>query len=239
MIIKACLEAGFILCLTIITFKRIILKTIYAIPGLSTTKELFRFLKIEGAEIIVLDWPTPRSNETMQTYAAEIAKQIVATKPFYLLGVSFGGMLCVEISKIVSAEKIFLISSAKNSNELPSSIKCFKYFPIHKIIPESLNRALGRNVRRIVGFEKIFLPEFVKMVNSMPAGYFRSSFKCVINWKSQPGSNENIIHMHGDADKLLPHKFVKAEYIIKGGNHAMIVYKADEISKIINTILSE
>ncbi len=214
-----------------------ILKIIYAIPGLSTTKELFRYLKIENAHTIVLNWPEPRSNETMQSYAAEMAKQIDVTKPFYLLGVSFGGMLCVEIRKLIEPKKTFLISSCKNSNELPPQIKWFRYLPIHKIMPESLNRAMGRNVRRIVGFEKVFLPEFVKMVNSMPAGYFRSSFNCVISWEAKHEPDNNIIHIHGDADKLLPHKYVKADYVISGGNHAMIVYKANEISKIINTIL--
>jgi surfactin synthase thioesterase subunit len=206
-------------------------------PGLSTTKELFRFLKLENVELKVLNWPKPALNETMQSYAKEMARQIDTSNPYYLIGVSFGGMLCVEISKLLNPQKTILISSCKSERELPPSIKLFRYFPVYKIISENASRSIGRNVRLIVGFKKEFLPDFIKMVNSMPDNYFKSSFDCIVNWKASSLPLKDTVHIHGNADKLLPLKYVNADHIIEGGNHAMIVYKANEISKIINGIL--
>jgi hypothetical protein len=36
-------------------------------------------------------------------------------------------------------------------------------------------------------------------------------------------------------DRLLWHKYVKADYAVKDGSHAMIVFRAEEINKIIES----
>ena len=46
-------------------------------------------------------------------------------------------------------------------------------------------------------------------------------------------SPKNCIHIHGDDDRLLSHKNVKSDYTISKGSHAMIVFQAEEINKII------
>jgi len=66
------------------------LKTIYAIPGLATNHLLFNSLKINNAQLIVLEWPAPEQGDTMMSYARKFIPQIDQTKEFYLLGVSLG-----------------------------------------------------------------------------------------------------------------------------------------------------
>ncbi len=208
------------------------MKKIYAIPGLGTTKELFRELNIDGAEIVVLDWVTTAGNDSMKDYASRFAEKIDITKPFYLMGVSLGGMICSELSEIIKPEKTFLISSAKCRRELPRLMRFFKHFPLHLLMSEKIIRFINSYSRRIIGFEKAFLPEFIAMMDSMPDNYYKHCIRYIINWaKESPG--KNIIHLHGTGDKLLKYKFVKADHIIEGGTHAMVVYKAKEISKII------
>ncbi|MGK6351614.1 hypothetical protein [Parapedobacter sp. DT-150] len=43
----------------------------------------------------------------------------------------------------------------------------------------------------------------------------------------------NTVHIHGTADRILPFRFVKADYVIPGGSHLMVVNRAKEISDII------
>ncbi len=145
---------------------------IYAIPGLGTTEQLYVNTKISGVEIIVLDWPTPEKNDTMETYAQKFLPQINMSKPFCLLGVSFGGMLCTELSKIISPQKTFLISTSKSRNELPWFIKALNYLPIHKMVSEKQHRKMAYQGRWIIGFGKAYIPEFLGMVNSMTENYF-------------------------------------------------------------------
>jgi hypothetical protein len=205
---------------------------IYAIPGLGTTEKLYINTKINGVEIIVLDWPTPLKNDTMQSYARKFLPQINTSVPFCLLGVSFGGMLCVELSKIILPQKVFLISTCKSRKELPWFIKILKYIPIHKIVSEKQHRKMAYQGRWIIGFGQAYIPEFLGMVNSMTENYFKYCINIIVTWEGRE-LPKNSIHIHGDADRLLWHRYVKSDYTIKRGSHAMIVFQAEEINKII------
>lgn len=210
---------------------------IYAIPGLGTTKKLYVNTKIKGVEIIVLDWPTPEKNDTMQSYARKFLPQINTNVPFCLLGVSFGGMLCTELSKIISPQKTFLISSCKSRKELPWFIKTLKYISLHKIVSEKQHRKMAYQGRWIIGFGKAYIPEFLGMVNSMTQNYFKYCIHIIVNW-DRTEFPENVVHIHGNTDRLLWYKYVKADYTIHNGSHAMIVFQAEEINKIIEKELN-
>ena len=211
--------------------------TIYAIPGLGTTEKLYANTKIKGVEIIVLNWPTPEKNDTMESYARKFLPQINTNIPFCLLGVSFGGMICTELSKIISPKKIFLISSCKSRKELPWFIKTLKYIPLHRLISENQHRKMAYRGRWIIGFGKAYIPEFLGMVNSMTKNYFKYCINIIVNWNNTT-LQKNTIHIHGDNDILLWYKFVKPDYTISRGSHAMVVFQADEINKIIEKELN-
>lgn len=212
-------------------------KRIYAIPGLGTTKELFRYLQIPDAEIIVPDWPPQSPHHTLKSYAAEFAKQIDTTSPFYLAGVSFGGMLSTELNEQLNPEKVFLISSCKYRSQLPKGLRFFKHVPVYKWIGEAAIRRMNARARHIIGFEKSYLPEFIAMMNSMPGKYYTHSINCIVKWDRASVTKSNIIQIHGNADKLLPIDFIKADHVIDRGTHAMIVNNAEEISAIIRSYL--
>lgn len=213
------------------------MKTVYAIPGLATTKELFQFVKLNNAKLVCLDWPHIEEGETMRSYAQKFAKQIDTTKPFVLMGVSFGGMLCSEISLLVKPEKTILISSSKCFNELPPTIRVFNKIPLHHVMTEGMLREMALNSRLIIGFDKVFMPEFERMVKAMQPNYFKYSIDCIVNWTNKNCYRNDIIHIHGDADKLLLYRNVKSDYTIRGGNHSMIVNNAEEINAILNRLI--
>ena len=211
---------------------------IYAIPGLGTTEKLYANTVIPGVEIKVLHWPLPEKQDTMQSYARKFLPQINTSEPFCLLGVSFGGMLCTELSHIISPEKLFLVSTSKTRDELPWFIRFFKHVPIHKLLPEKQHRKMAYQGRWIVGFGKAYIPEFLGMVNSMAENYFQNCINIIVNWNGTR-LPKSAIHIHGDRDKLLKYKFVKADHTISGGSHAMIVFQAEEINAIIEKELQK
>lgn len=210
---------------------------IYAIPGLGTTEKLYINTKISGVEIIVLKWPDVIKNDTMQSYAKKFIPQIDTSVPFCLLGVSFGGMLCVELAQMISPQKTFLVSSCKNHLELPWFIRVFKYLPLHRLINETSHRKMAFRSRWIIGFSNEHNVEFKNMIDSMREDYFKICSNIIVNWE---GKNvpKNIIHIYGNKDKLLKYKNVVPDYTIENGSHAMIVFKADEINQIIEKEIS-
>jgi hypothetical protein len=47
-----------------------------------------------------------------------------------------------------------------------------------------------------------------------------------------------MIHIHGTDDHTLPIKNVKADYIIEGGSHMMVLTRGEEINQLIIKILA-
>jgi len=210
------------------------MKTIYVIPGLGTTKELMKEVKINDAELIALEWPLLEKGEIMVSFAKKIGSSIDDTKPFYLLGVSLGGMLCSEIAVYKHPVKIILISSCACRRELPWPVRAMKFLPVHEILSEQGLRWIAKRSRKLLGFKKEYISEFHGMIDSMKADYFTRTIDCIANWNKKNSSTENVFRIHGDADKLLPLKNLKADYIIKNGTHAMIVDSSEEINRILN-----
>lgn len=213
------------------------MKTIYAIPALGTTGEIFKFLHLKNAKINVLPWPVLQKEDTMKSYAGKFLAQINQLEEFYLLGVSLGGMLCSEISLLAKPKKTIIISSCKCRNEIPEAVQLLKDFPLQNYLGEKLLREITINSRHILGFSESYLPEFKAMVNSMQKDYFTNTINCVANWENAICKRKDIIHLHGDADLLLPLNNIKPDYIIKGGTHSMVVNNANQISIILNSII--
>lgn len=205
---------------------------LYAIPGLGTTEKLFVNLQVKNAELVILKWPDPVSGDTMKSYAKRFLPQINLNEPFCLLGVSFGGMLCVELSKLISPKKIFLISTCKQRSELPWYIRLFKFIPLHRWISENQHRKMAYQGRWLIGFGKAYIPEYLGMINSMQKNYFRNCINVIVNWNNNRVP-QNAVHIHGNDDKLLLYRNVKADYTIDHGSHAMIIFQADQINHII------
>lgn len=209
------------------------LKIIYAIPGLGTTKELFNSISVPGYQIKVLDWPTPQPAWNLKDYAREFLKQIDSSGPINLLGVSFGGMLCCELADLVTVEKLVLVSSCKNRRELPGILRLLRFFPAHLLFSDRHYRSLAARSRWVIGFEKSYMPEYMKMVHAMPHNYFIRCFHMIVSW-NRISNSQNIVHLHGNADRLLLYKNIKNCETIKKGTHAMIVYQAKEINDFLN-----
>ncbi|MDF2450603.1 MAG: hypothetical protein K0S26_107 [Bacteroidota bacterium] len=205
---------------------------IYAIPGLGTTDKLYVNTQIKDVKIIVLQWPVPEKTDTMQSYARKFLPQINTNIPFCLLGVSFGGMLCTELSKIISPQKVFLVSTSKVREELPWFIRLMKHIPLYKFISETNHRKMAYQGRWLIGFGKAYIPEFLGMVDSMTENYFKYCIHIIVSWNNNE-LPENAVHIHGNADKLLWYKCVNPHYTIENGSHAMILFQAEEVNNII------
>lgn len=205
---------------------------VYAIPGLGTTEKLYANTYIKNHEVVVLNWPLPTLDDTMESYAKKFLPQIDQTKPFCLLGVSFGGMICSELSKLTSPFKLFLVSTSKSRIELPWYLKVLKHIPIHKTVSEKYHRKLAYHGKWFIGFGNAYIPEYLGMVNSMTENYFKFCINIIVNWTGKD-FGKNIVHIHGTNDRLLKYKYVKSDYAIKDGSHAMIVFNAEEINLII------
>lgn len=154
-----------------------------------------------------------------------------------LLGVSFGGMIAIEIAKQIPLAKLIIVSSIKTANELPRWMKLTGKFQLHKILPTRSYKITERYDNRRLGISN---EEELKLVNAyrekMDPVYYNWAVHQVLSGKNNwyPG---DIVHIHGDHDKIFPVKNLNPTHIIQGGSHIMMLNKAQEVSQCINSVL--
>lgn len=201
---------------------------LYLIGGLGADERVFKYLKL-NCETQVLKWIEPTPKESISSYSNRLIEQINQKEKFGLLGVSFGGIVAIELSKLIKPEKVILISSVETDNQLPRKYVSLGKTKILNVIPNSLIKP----PKFLLGFlfgamNKQLLEQIIEDTNPT---FIRWALNSIINWSNKENSIKPI-RIHGSNDKLIPLKG-KALKIPKGG-HFMIVDNADEISILVN-----
>ncbi len=212
------------------------MKTIYCISGLGADEMAFSRLKIQGYKLVYLPWLLPDNNESIEQYAIRMCAGITEENPI-LMGLSFGGMMSIEISKILPVKKIILISSIKSAVELPWWMMHAGKLRLNKIVSMRSYKILEPIQNMFLGVKDKNEIEIVRNYRkNAPEIYTNWAINEVLNWKNnwQPPA---IFHIHGDNDKMFPIKNVSPTHIIKGGGHFMIMNKATEVSDCINAVI--
>ncbi len=213
---------------------------IYLFSGLGADERALKFLTFpEVYTPIHVDWILPLKSETIGDYAMRISKVIDTSKPFALLGLSFGGIMVTEISQFLKAEKTILLSSVCNYTEIPLYLRFFGKLGIHKLAPK--NAQTKANVITYWLFdtktqkEKDLLKEIVSASSPI---FTRWAIDTLSKWSRKPAKND-FIRIHGDKDRVLPITNFKPNYVIAGGGHFMVVNRAEEISGILAEVLKK
>lgn len=208
---------------------------IYIFSGLGVDKRVFDRIDFSGMNITFVDWIAPNSDESIQEYAGRISERITSSNPV-LIGLSFGGMIAVEISKLIPTEKIILIASAKTRHELPKLYINISQTNLHQIAPAALLKLHHPLADWFFGItakeDRILLKNILKDTDPK---FLKWAIHQIVSWKNEH-TPENVIHIHGDADRIIPIKNVRADYIISDGGHFMTVTHADEIGRILRLI---
>ncbi|MCG3167889.1 MAG: hypothetical protein POELPBGB_03689 [Bacteroidia bacterium] len=212
------------------------MKHLFLFSGLGADHRVFQFLDLSGFKVSYIKWLVPDARETMQHYAARLTEQIDAENPV-LVGLSFGGMMAMEVAKHIAAEKIVLISSAKTKKEIPPYFRVAGKLKLNKIV--ALNAAKKPNAfsYRIMGAETEAEKQLMKTIlTETDPAFFKWAIEKVVTWNNNV-LHENVVHIHGEKDLLLPYRFVKADISIPNGTHLMTVQHAKEVSELIRRIV--
>lgn len=210
---------------------------IYAISGLGADERVFKFLNLDH-ELIPLNWLTPLLNESIEAYANRFIKKYSLDKEdnFGILGVSFGGLLAIEISKILSPKVTIQVSSTETKNGLRSIFKIIGRTGIIKLIPKRLFNPPRKLAYYVFGTnQKVLLNS---ILDDTDLTFAKWAVNELCNWKNEK-SITNLIQICGTKDKLIPPTKARNILLIKGGEHFMIVDKAQEISQLINNKLKK
>ncbi|MEK8180917.1 alpha/beta hydrolase [Flavobacterium buctense] len=214
---------------------------VYFMPGMAASPTIFERIQLpeDTFEMHLLEWEIPNVGETLVAYAQRIAKKVTHENPI-LIGVSFGGILVQEMKQFLNPKKVIIISSVKSNTEFPRRFKLAKTTKAYKLIPTTL----FENIEMLVKFSfgssivKQRLALYEKFLAVRDKRYLDWAIEQIINW-NRIEIDEEIIHIHGDADEVFPPKNIKKFIPVKGGTHIMILSKYKWLNENLPKILLE
>jgi pimeloyl-ACP methyl ester carboxylesterase len=209
---------------------------LYIFSGLGADERVFKNLHFEEFSTTFIRWIAPHNNESIEDYATRLLKQIDKPKPI-LIGLSFGGMMAVEVAKQIDVEKVILIASAKNRQEIPFYYRLAGWLGIHKLLPISLMKRSNVFTNYFFGVKLTSDKQLLKqiLIDTDP-DFLKWAIDKIINWKNQTYPRE-LIHIHGTSDRILPYCLVSADIKIKSGGHLMTLNKALELNNVLEKVL--
>lgn len=220
------------------------MKHLYCISGLGADERIFQRLEVPGTDIHYIKWLQPgEATESIELYADRIAQQIEHTNSM-ILGVSFGGMMAIEIAKRIPVSAVILVASIKSRNELPRWMKNCGLLKLNNLIPNRPLKSIPP-LKIIRPLENYFLgaesPEEKRIANdfrdNVDPKYLKWSLTQVLNWKNN-WVPPVIYHIHGEKDRIFPIGKVSPTHTIPKAGHFMIMNRYKEINEILSSICS-
>jgi len=211
---------------------------IYCISGLGADEKVFQNLHVNGYTLVHLPYISPLRNESISSYASRMAEPISEKDPV-ILGLSFGGMLAIEIARQRSVGTIILISAPKTFYEIPMWMRLVGRLYLHRIFPVKTNRLTEKADDRRMGIrtpeEKQIVEEYRKSANRVQVEW---AIDQVLRWKNT-WVPANLFHIHGSEDRMFPVKNITPTHLIEGGSHIMIFNESEKIARCIEEILRD
>ncbi|MGQ7856496.1 alpha/beta fold hydrolase [Pedobacter sp. WC2501] len=211
----------------------------YFISGLGADKRIFSKLKLnEKINIIHIEWINPVKHELLSAYAERLSKVIDKSQPFALVGVSFGGMIAVEIAKVLKPATTIIISSTMLSTQLPALYRFAGKLGLLNFIPARLLKSSNQLTQNYYfgtrsSSEKTLLSKIIKDTDPY---FLKWAIRSILSWENKI-KPARIFHIHGTNDKILYSKTAKPDFVIENGTHFMVYQNAKEISGIIDKLL--
>ena len=208
------------------------MKKVYFISGLGADSRSFGFLNLSFCEPQYIEWLKPDATDTLASYAEKLFR-VINDEEATIVGLSFGGMLATEIAKNHPKTKVIIVASSKTYKEIPAYLRFWRHVPIYRLHSNKMKSYGGNVVYKIIGTkgkEQRKIQEEI-LRDSDPA-FTKWAIHSILTWTNETVP-PNVVHIHGTADRLLPYRYVKADYTIANGQHVMIMDEAEEVSALL------
>ncbi len=186
-------------------------------------------------ELTVPAWIPPRGDESLADYARRFAEVIDPGGPCRIGGVSFGGIVALEVSRHLEARGCFLIASVRHPSQLPWRLRIFH--PLALAPPplaQMMIRGFAKSVEISLGWRsRQTTRNFVAQLQQADAEFLRWAARAVMAWKPQsPLLPPHIpIHqIHGSRDHVFPVTRSQAQTLLPDAGHLMTLTHAGEVN---------
>ncbi len=201
------------------------MKTII-LPGMGANSNMYPKEKYKSLQdVVFVNWPKYGGEISLEAVAKKTISQHQINNKMVVGGSSLGGMVAIEIAKIMSLKKVILIGSATNPDYINPLLQ--KLSNLAEITPVKIIQIFTGKVN------KYSRSELLNMFEESDSKFIKAMCKALFKWEGVGNFNGDVCHIHGEKDLVIfpPKKNVK---IIPGGGHLISMSHAEEIANFIN-----
>lgn len=212
------------------------MKDVWFISGLGADERAFQFLDFKNWNSHFIHWIPPVNSESIEAYAQRLLPQIESKNPI-LVGYSFGGMMAIELARLMPTSKVIILASVKNKDELPpwfrlaGQVSAYAFVPIRWVVKPMTFYYWLFGVGRPE--DKRLLSAIIRATD---LDFLAWAMKVITCWQNN-FIPPDLVHIHGTDDRVLPYRYVKPDISVKDGGHFMLVNRAAEISSILHQLI--
>lgn len=210
------------------------------LPGLGTDPRLFEPQRAALKGVETPNWITPRERESLGQYAGRWGAELdLSSRPAVLAGVSFGGMLALEMARRYGAKGVVLIGSCQSPRSVSKVLKACEW--LSRGTPEIMLDK-GRVLAPIFLGRGGVIPRehrdgLVRMARELPVGFLRWAARAVVEWEGcsseELGANVPVHQIHGTRDWVMPLRRLKPTQVVAGGAHVLNMSHPKEVNELL------
>lgn len=194
----------------------------YVLPGMGATSAMYSGPWRELSETRFLDWPHVPEPITLAGTAAVLIEKHGIKETDTLAGSSLGGIVALEIARLVQVKEVVLVGSAMTRSEINPFLMALA--PLSDITPVSLLQALAGKSAGELG----------RMFAQVDPAFIRASCKDLMRWPGFEPTETILRRIHGARDHVIrcPDD---AKHISEGGHLIAMTHARECVAFVLET----
>ena len=206
------------------------------LPGMGVDARLFEPQRRVFPNLEVPAWIEPRPHETLADYARRWARTVDARPPFFLGGVSLGGMVAYLAARHLQPRAVFLVASCRSGRAISRAFRIGEL--TSRALPDWLLRRLRGPAANFVARLDDCPPQHRRILHDIasdcPIPFQRWAGRAITHWArdGDPAEPGVPVHqIHGQNDRLIPLIPGEPDHVVPDGGHLINLTHAEEVNR--------
>ena len=196
-------------------------------------KRLFQHFNLTNGKVHHLDWIPHGSSKNLAEYATLMAERITTEKNV-VVGSSMGGMVTVEIAKLIQPKGAVLVSAPSGRHEFPQVLKNLNALRLHRALTPKQVLRISTLADLFMGFKTDEQRAmFYDMLRGNGEDFLHFAISAVLEWKNTTPPTVPFIQILGTHDRLFKQHKIPNAVMLEGSGHFTAFERGKEVSEII------